>query len=184
MKGSRFKVQGSRKRKRVPWNSLDARRSTLDAGFVLIEAVVASGIIAVILAGLVSALILSLRAAVGDTAQVQATFLAEEGLEAVRILRDTSWASDVASHTSGVNFYLAFDGTTWQATTTDLYIDKKFQRTVQLSDVYRNGNQDIVASGGALDSNTKEVTISVSWLDNGATTTRSLSAYLTNMFNN
>jgi len=154
------------------------------AGFALIEALVASAVIALVLAGVVAALLLTLRSALGNTASVQSAFLAQEGIEALRILRDNGWSANIASHPSGVNFYLVFDGTTWQATTTNRSIDGTFERSAALADVYRNGNEDIVQSGGTLDPNTKKVTVSVSWREGGATTTRSLSAYLTNMFNN
>lgn len=153
-------------------------------GFVLVEAVIAAAVVATVLASVVGALLLTLRSSLADTSKTQSSFLAEEGLEALRIMRDDSWNTNIASHTSGVKFYLTFDGTTWRATNTNIFIDKKFERSVVFSDVYRDSNQDIVSSGGTLDSNTKKVTVSVSWSDINATTTRSLSTYLTNVFNN
>lgn len=152
-------------------------------GFVLVEAVVTAAIIAVVLSSVVGALLLTLRASLGQTAKTQSLFLAEEGLEAVRIMRDDSWSTQIASHTSGVKFYLTFDGTTWRATSENVFIDDTFERSVVFGDVYRDSNQSIVSSGGTLDNDTKKVTVSVSWSDMGATTTRSLSSYLTNVFN-
>src|SRR3989344_5170826 len=52
-----------------------------------------------------------------------------------------------------------------------------------LDDVYRHGGEDITESG-TLDPDTKKVTVSVSWRAQSGTSTRSLSIYMTNMFNN
>ncbi|HEY4516604.1 MAG TPA: hypothetical protein VJG64_01515 [Candidatus Paceibacterota bacterium] len=186
----RFQVSGFRFQKRSGSKLNDLLISDtwnlkpVHTGFVLIEALVASAIVAVVLAGVIGALLLTLRAALGNNAKVQSAFLAEEGLEAVRILRDDSWSANIATHSSGVDFYLAFDGTTWRATSTNAFIDNTFERAVVLEDVYRDGSHDITESGGTLDNNTKKITVSVSLLDHGATTTRALSTYLTNMFNN
>jgi len=157
---------------------------TQKKGFSLVEIVIVVSIFLVILIPFVGLLNLLGRSAVANTAKVQATFLEEEGLEAVRLLRDSSWGANIGSQISGAYFFLAFDGVNWTATTSNVYVDNMFERKVQVSDVYRNTNQDIVSSGGFLDSNTKKITVSVSWFDRGATTTRSLSTYITNLFNN
>ena len=134
--------------------------------------------------GIVAAFTTALRSVIGSTTRVQAAYLQEEGMDAVRILRDDSWTNNIASQTPGVAFYLTFDGTTWKSTTTNTFIDTVFMRTATLDSVYRNGSQDIVSSGGNLDANTRKVTVSVSWADRGATTTQTLATYLTNLFNN
>jgi hypothetical protein len=106
-------------------------------------------------------------------------------MEAVRLMRDDSWTTNIAGQTMGVPFYIAYNGTTWKATSTVQYIDNQFVRTVTINNVSRNSStQDIVTSGGTQDSNTKKITVSVSWFDHGATTTRSLQTYLTNIFSN
>ena len=174
----------ARKMRRVLPLQAPSYRLQANGGFVLIEALVASGILAIILAGVIGAFLFTLHSALGNTAQVQSAFLAEEGIEAVRILRDTSWTTNIASHTSGTQWYIAFGTSTWQGTSTNRYIDNTFERKVVLADVYRDSNQAITSSGGTLDTNTKKITVSISWQSNGATTTRSLSEYLTNMFIN
>lgn len=153
-------------------------------GFVLVEALVAAAILSLVLASGIGAFLLSVRASLENGAEMQSAFLADEGLEAVRVLRDSGWGGNIASHASGSVLYLAFETGAWHATSTNLYVDNTFERRVTFSDVYRDGNQDIVTSGGTLDDNTKKVTVSVSWLASGGTTTRSLSMYLTNLFNN
>src|SRR3990167_6202962 len=153
------------------------------SGFVLIEALVASSILSVVLAAGIGAFLLSVRLHFGSTAEVQSAFLAEEGLEALRIMRDNGWTANIASQTASSTFYISFNGSTWVSTASNTYIDGTFERSVVLYDVYRDGGEDITESG-TLDPDTKKVTVSVSWRTQSGTSTRSLSIYMTNMFNN
>ena len=159
---------------------------THSRGFSLVEVVVATAICLTIVLGIVAAFVGTLRVSSGSTSRVQASFLEEEGLEAVRILRDSSWSGNVASLTSGTSYYLVYDGAavTWKATTTKQFIDGTFDRTFVLSDVYRDASKNIVVNGGTLDPTIKKVTVSVAWREKNATTTHSLSTHLTNIFNN
>ncbi len=153
------------------------------AGFALVEALVAAAMLSTILAFSVSAYLLSAQIATSNGAGVEAAFLADEGVDAVRVLRDKSWSTNIATLSVGTTYHLAWSGSTWNATTTDSYIDTIFERSFILSDVYRDGNSDIAASG-TLDSNTKKVTVNVSWFQKGATTTRSFTVYITNFLKN
>ncbi len=162
------------------------QKTTRDAhrGSVLVEAVVAAGITLMILMGAITAFSFLYRRAINNMAYIQAAFLGEEGLEAARILRDSGWNTNIASQTPGVGVYLYFDGATWKATSTKTFIDQTFERVVVFDNVYRDSNQNIVSSGGTLDTDIKKVTASVSWSTRGATTTRVLSMYLANVFKN
>ena len=81
---------------------------------------------------------------------------------------------------NGVDYYLAFTGTSWQATLTPTYVGM-FDRRIRLAEVYRDAEDDIAASG-TLDPNTRLVSSTVSWLEHGATSTKVVSTYITNMF--
>lgn len=151
---------------------------------MLIEAVVASALVLAVVGGLGSAFSLALKSSLSDTANIQSALLCEEGLEAVRILRDNSWSTHIAPKVSGTAFYLSFYGDTWTATSSNVRIDGFFERSVTLFNVYRDSSQNIVPSGGTLDANTKLAVVSVFWRDRGATSTRSLSTYITNIFDN
>lgn len=191
----RFQVTGCRLQKKIQRHSLSPRpyrtgtfgravTCHLQSGFVLVEALVAATIISIVLAAGIGAFMLAIRTSLGNAQELQSAFLAEEGLEAIRILRDNSWSSNIATRTSSSTFYIAWSGTTWLATSSNQYIDSMFERSVIFYDVYRDANQDITTSGGTLDSNTKKVTVSVSWRTPSGTSTRALSMYLSNMFNN
>lgn len=148
--------------------SMEIRNTQGDTrGAGLIEVVVGTAIIAVSIVGILAALNLFVRAGLGTTADVQATFIAEEGLEVMRGLRDGAW-SNIDSLASGTAYHLARVGGAWEATTTAQTVDEKFTRTVTIDDVYRRDSDDDIVPAtstdpNTLDPDTKKVTVSVSW---------------------
>jgi len=113
----------------------------------------------------------------------QASFLLEEGAEAVRIVRDNAW-SGISGLTAGGTYYLKFSGGTWiTSTTLSDGVLGIFTRKVSVANVNRdNTSKDIVSSGGTLDAGTKLVTITVSWLEGGTLITKTLQFYIMNIF--
>ncbi len=153
-------------------------------GFGLLEIVIAVGVISVSLFSLASVSNLSLKLTEENVRNTQAAFLMEEGIEAVKILRDSSWSANISSLVPGNSYYLDFSDHNWQATSTNLYINGIFERKFSLQNVNRDSSDRIVSSGGTFDPNTKKLVVSVSRRSRVSTTTQSISAYLTNLFNN
>ena len=151
------------------------------AGFGLIEVVVGLSLISITLIGLISTYNLFLEAALKNTKRVQSAYLLEEGLEAIRSIRDESWDTNISSLTIGNSYGFSFNGSKWTTTYGAEVIDNIFYREVIVSNVLRDANDDI-SSSGTLDSNTKFFTVNVLWLEGGATTTKSISTYLTKLF--
>jgi hypothetical protein len=150
-------------------------------GFGLIEIVVGGAILATVFIAVSAYYQQSLGISRSTAHLTQASFLLEEGIEVSKIFRDESW-TNISTPSTGSEYYLAFDGMKWATSTTNTYIDGMFERKLVLSDVYRDANDDIVSSGGTLDAGTRKATISVSWYEKAATTTKSISTYLTNIF--
>lgn len=149
-------------------------------GMGLIEVLVAAAIIALIIAGISSLhrlLIVSSREVIRGT---QAALLAEEGLEAARVLRDEAWLN-IGSLTDGTAYTLAWTGSAWSTTTVPALVDGIFDRRITVSHVYRDSNDDIAASG-TLDPHTYRVDATVSWLSGSATTSRTMSTYIGEIF--
>ena len=163
---------------------MSMKRAFRKKGFVLVEALVTAAILSFVLAGTIGGFLLSLQRSFENGAAVQATFLAEEGIEALHVMRDNGWDANIAPLASGSTIYLEFNGTTWQATTTNNYIDGIFERVVNITEVRRDSAHDIVESGGTVDPGTKKIVSSVSWLAGRGTTKKKPSAYLTNIFSN
>ncbi len=154
----------------------------LNIGLTLVEVLIAASIVLVFVVALTGVHSLYLRTALKSGNVIKATYLAEEGIEAVRFLRNTSWDTNIATLILDTNYGMVFNGTTWQASTTNTTIDGMFVRTVVFSAVYRDSSQDIVISGGTLDPNTLKVTSTVSWDSPGASSNKVISTYLTNIF--
>lgn len=155
----------------------------MSGGIGLIEAVAGISIISVFLFSLMLASQLSQKIVGESVKNIQASFLLEEGVDSVKILRDTSWSSNIGNLAAGSYYYFSYNGTTWTSANSNVYIDGIFERKFKLDNVYRDANDDI-ASSGTLDSGTKKATISVSWRGRTGTTTKSASFYLTDLFSN
>lgn len=155
-------------------------------GFGLIEVMVGAGIITVAILALFASYNIYLSYAFTNQNNVRAASLLEEGVEAVKLLRDSSWTSKIATLSSGTTYYLYWDNTNsiWTATTTvQPYIDSIFNRTFTVASVNRDGNNDIAASGTA-DSGTKLITVNVTYKSGHSTTTSTVSTYITNLQSN
>ena len=86
---------------------------------------------------------------------------AEEGLEAVRNMRDR----DYLSLTNG-DFGLSFNADTWSFVPAPETVDSDYFRTITVEDVYRDVSGNISESG-TFDPDTKKVTSEVSWMLRG-----------------
>ncbi len=148
------------------------------------EVLVAASIILVFLLALFGAHNLYLKAAFSSGEVIKATTLAEESLEVVRFLRNGSWDRNIAPLSLDTDYFLTFNSGIWATSTTNAFLDNLFERKIRLSAVYRDVNGDIVSSGGTLDPDTRLVVSTVSWQLRNTTTTRSVSTYLTDLYEN
>lgn len=150
-------------------------------GFGLIEIVVGSTILTISLIAISGYFQKALQLNQDSGKTAQASFLLEEGIEVVKFFRDTSWLN-ISGLTVGASYFLQFDGAKWATTSSNVFVDNVFERKLVINNVSRDTNDDIVSSGGTEDTDTKKVTVSVSWLGKNGTTTKSISTYLTNIF--
>lgn len=157
-------------------------------GSLLVEVVIASAIIVIITFAIVSAASKGIQLSSRALEQTQASYLLEEGAEVVKIVRDNNWTT-FAALTLETTYYLVFDNASnaWSLTTTPPMpstIDEKFSRSVVFSQVSRDATtQDIVVGSGVIDTRTKKVVVTVSWLSSGLTVSKTLSFYVSDIFN-
>ncbi len=151
----------------------------------MVEIMIASAIILLTVLTLLGTHALYLRSALANTNSLKATYLAQEGLEAARFLRDVSWENHLEGLAPETNYYAALVSGAWSLSTTPSSVEN-FSRTLTFNQVERDVNGDIVASAGSgtVDPNTKLVTATVSWSQNGSPKSVSLSTYLTNLYDN
>ena len=133
-------------------------------GAGMIELLIAVAIIATSFFAIAQISIMALRAAGDRNDKAQALALTEEGVEAVRTIRDGSWTSGIAPLTFGSTYYAAVSGGKWTLTLSNPgVLQNKFTRTIILNNVSRDINDNIVAAGGTDDPKTKKAMVTVSW---------------------
>ena len=160
-------------------------------GISIIELLVAIVIIGVAVSALISFATFSLRTASLLKQTTQASFFAQEAMEALKNYRDnTGWNDDdplnnydglgVVPTGASLRFELSGDTPArWQllSGTETLGI---FTRDIVLEPVERDKQDNIVVSGGTLDLGTKKVTVTVFWEERGGTRELEVITYLTN----
>ena len=159
-------------------------KSSSKKGISLVEVVIG---IAIIVGAVLASFVyfsLAIKVARQSAETIQATLLVEEGIEALRVIRDSGYSSGLGSLSKNQDYFLSFSGSTWQSTTASSTIDGVFTRTFFLEEVRRDSNDDIVLTGGSVDPDTLEVTVVVSWqAEDGDQKVLETSTYLTNAYN-
>ena len=152
------------------------------AGFTIIEVLIACVIISITTLAVMSAASKGIELSNKALKQVQMSMILEEGVEAVKSIRDTNWIT-ISDLNTDTNYYLFFNLNTWSLSTTpSSLIDEVFTRTITLSPVYRDANDDI-ASSGTLDTGIKRVNITVSWISPSGVISKNMTFYLANILN-
>ncbi len=108
----------------------------------------------------------------------KASFLAAEGMEMVRFVRDEDW-NTIDGLTNGTSYAPAVSGGVVTLTTTPEVIDSTYTRTIVFSSLSRNTDDDIVTSGGTVDPDSRRVTVTVSW---GSGESVVIEGIITNLF--
>lgn len=151
-------------------------------GISIVEVVIASAIISLSMIYITNVYGNLLTLSLSNTEKVQAVFLLDEGVEAIKTMRNYSWSS-IASSSADTTYYLIWQNSRWQSTTSPNIIDNKFIRTFTVSNVYRDPSTlNIVTSGGVLNNDSKIVNIDISWNYKGATSSKQVSFYVFNLY--
>lgn len=152
-------------------------------GFGLVEMLVGATVLSTSLLGISSFFQKTLEVSSLTQSAIQGDYLLEEGVEAVKLLRDAGYANNIAKLSTITPTYLTWNGTSWATSSVNVLIDGRFERKITTAEVMRNASEDI-SETGTLDPQTRLVTVSVAWNVKGATTTKVIQTYITNIFNN
>ena len=126
-------------------------------GFTLIELILAITIFVIIASGVAVPIIGNHLNSMENQKNVQANAVLTETWEAVRSIRNRSWAN-MTNQTHGLrntSGYWEFYGRN----------DKNngFTRSIIVKSAFRDGNGDLVQEGGTVDPDTKWVKVQISW---------------------
>lgn len=149
------------------------------AGFLMVEVLIATSIIVASILAAMAVTERSISAGRQTVHTAQASFLLEEGAEAVKILRDNAW-TNISTLTAGTVYYPAFSSS-WSLSATPSQVGI-FTRTVVMSNVNRDASTNDISAVGVDDPRTKLFTVTVSWPEKGTTVTKTLSFYLIDIF--
>lgn len=110
---------------------------------------------------------------------MEATFVAEEGVEAMRAVRDESW-SNISTLADDTNYYPVVQNSKWSLNiSVPPLVNGKYNRVVYFNQVFRDA-QDKIAVSGTPDAETRKVTVVVSWTgESGGNKQIILNTYLT-----
>ncbi len=156
-------------------------------GSLLIEVLIAAAIISTSVLASLGVFGTMARLQYRNTARIQASFLADEGIEAVKTLRNASWNTYVKNLTIGSKYYLYWNNHSWNVNASSTLIDGQFLRYFKLSNVYRDASFNIVESttaGATIDTDMRSITMYVEWVDEAGTSSKSIETYLYNLFAN
>jgi prepilin-type N-terminal cleavage/methylation domain-containing protein len=129
-------------------------------GFSLVEVIVALGVFAILAAGVFNVVTSSYRNFYGTGDKQLIAEFAQEGMEAARSIRNNSWQDLETVSGAGDKGLTASNGYWEFSGTSDTLGD--LTRVVVVTDAQRDGNWEIVTSGGTDDPNTKKVVVTVS----------------------
>ena len=159
-------------------------------GISLIEVVIGSAVISTVLLAVGAVAQYSVNVSNLSTERLQTVFLASEGMEAFKIMRDSSWTTNISPLAPSATYYLKLVNAgrgyyKYIATTTvQTPIDGRFTRTFTIEDVLRDFNDDI-ASSGVVDVDARKVNFTVSWTSvKNQLFDENISAYVFNLYSN
>ncbi|RJQ34020.1 hypothetical protein C4566_02735 [Candidatus Parcubacteria bacterium] len=130
-------------------------------GFSLVELLVVISFFSVMIVLIISATSFNSKSKNLYEERTQALLYAMEGMEAVKLM-------DWANLASG-DYHLETVGSDWQLVAGSELINNQYNRTINISDVYRinssNGHSygEVIDSGGYLDPDTKKISVSIDW---------------------
>ncbi len=149
-------------------------------GIGLIEILIVVSIIGLSLASLAGLGNFALKIQRQAKQNTIASFLASEAIEATRALKDGEWTS-LTHFAVDVPLHPIKNPSLYQWTLDNgAETINGFTRQIIISNVHRDSAFNIVSSGGTQDDNTKKITVTISWNDNGQNRQITLTDYLMN----
>jgi len=150
-----------------------------EVGQSLIELLIVIGLLAILLPAITAGLITSREGKPQQERRIHAAQLMKESQEVMRSIREASWSN---IETNGT-YHPTQNGTAWTLTAGPEVIDGLMTRQIEIEDVQRDGNNQIVTSSGSVDPSTKKITTTLSWNVPIITSTSS-TMYLTRYLDN
>lgn len=157
-------------------------RNKYSQGVTVVEILIGVSLFALIIVFITHTLTLYFVNAELVQEKTRALYLAEEGQEVMRYLRDENW-DYFTDLIPGDTYYLVVATSTLATTTTNTLIDGVYTRSVVVEEAYRDSDDDLVPSsapGASVDSGSYIINTTVTW---GSGESVQLQGFLGNIFN-
>lgn len=150
-------------------------------GYGLIEIILVATLGIAVFLSVNVCLVSFLKVSLSNVDSTESLFLAKSSLEQARVIRDEDWAN-ISGLVLGNAYYFDSNGASPEKwiTQAGTKSEDKYTVWITISEVRRDGNDDIVSVGGTVDSDTLKVVSNVSWTTAAGLKQISLYEYLTN----
>ncbi len=157
-------------------------RTKNNSAFSLVEVLISASIIGVSIIAILNAYTFFIKNEIGINKKIQVIYSLEEGIEAMRHIRDKGW-TNISGLSTTTTYYLSLSTQSgiadWQTTTTR-QVSNNIERKITVANVYRDANSYDISATGTPDTNTEKITVSIIWPDQyNSTSTKVFSTYLT-----
>jgi prepilin-type N-terminal cleavage/methylation domain-containing protein len=152
-------------------------------GFSLVEVLIASAMISLVAFSLVTATSKGLELSDKALNQIKVNNIIEEGIEAVKTIRDTDWDT-IENLEIETDYYLRFETSSnlWELVELEVPVDGIVNRKITFHNIERDANTDDIVASGTLDDGGRRVDISITYLYKEQTINKEASFYLFNLF--
>ncbi len=151
-------------------------------GFTIVEILVVITVFVTAFVSILGFFVLDIGLSDKNKMRLKAISLSEEGIEAVRFVRDNNlWVSTLAVFNLGTDYHPIISSSSWNIVSGSENING-FTRTIIFNAVSRDASDNIenIYNPSNNDPNTRKITVTVSWVGRGGPASESLSTYLTN----
>lgn len=164
-------------------------------GFTIVEVIIACSIITITVLSLMSVASKGIELSGRSLRQTQSNTLLEEGVEAVKTIRDNNWSTISALsldtpyylfYNINTNTWALFNSSDTPTSSIPTYpIDGIFSRQVVFQGVSRDSEDNIqeVTNPSDIDDGIKKVTVTVTWTSSGNLVSKDIVFYLADIFN-
>ena len=139
------------------------KKNSFSKGITIVEIVVAAGIIAVSVVGIIGAIQVYLKVVHQNTREAQAVLLLDETAEVVQYMRDKGFDEYIGNKDLNTEYSIYWNGLGYEFGTGTIALPYEMTRTVSFDEVRRDSLDQIVSSGGTVDDGTRKATISITW---------------------
>jgi len=151
----------------------------MNKGISIIEVIVGASIISITFVATIGVYSSLVQLSKDAFPRVQAAMLVDEGVQALRSMRDEDFGTRIGTLSLDTPYYLGWSTETssFFATTSPVIVDDMFYRTFVLSSLYRDESHNI-ASSGTQDEGGRLATVNVSFQGRNGTSTQLIQTYL------